>query len=158
MALLYQAELHPKKLELLTAWLPTRLWYRGSAAPILRRVAAFRFDNPAGEVGIETLIVQVADGPLLQVGAGAGTMREERYGEHLGHVVTLDPERQRVLGCVMVETQKPAAVSGLGRPPVPSYMPARASSPLSGRFDQDERGMTLAAPWWFYSRPATLND
>jgi len=29
-------------------------------------VAAFRFDDPAGEVGIETLIVQAADGPLLQ--------------------------------------------------------------------------------------------
>jgi len=66
MALLYRAELRPEKLELLTGWLPTRPWYRGPAAPNLRRVAAFRFDDPAGEVGIETLIVQAADGPLLQ--------------------------------------------------------------------------------------------
>jgi hypothetical protein len=67
MALLYRAELRPGKLELLNAWLPTRPWYRGPAAPELRRVASYRFDDPAGEVGIETFIVRGGDGPLLQV-------------------------------------------------------------------------------------------
>jgi hypothetical protein len=66
MALLYRAELHPAKLELLAAWLPRRPWYRGSAAADLRRVASYRFDDPAGEVGIETLLVRAGDGPLLQ--------------------------------------------------------------------------------------------
>ena len=68
MAVLYpQADLRPSKLELLTPWLPTRAWYRGPVAPELRRVAGFRFDDPAGEVGIETLLIQAGDGPLYQV-------------------------------------------------------------------------------------------
>lgn len=68
MAILYpQADLRPTKLELLTPWLPTRAWYRGSAAPVLTRVAGYRFDDPAGEVGIETLLIRAGDGPLHQV-------------------------------------------------------------------------------------------
>jgi Maltokinase N-terminal cap domain len=63
---MYRAELHPGKLELLTAWLPTRSWYRGPAAPDLKRVAACRFDDPAGQVGIETIVVGAGDGALLQ--------------------------------------------------------------------------------------------
>jgi hypothetical protein len=68
MAILHpQASLRPTKLELLTPWLPTRAWYRGPAAPELTRLAGYRFDDPAGEVGIETLLIQVGDGPLHQV-------------------------------------------------------------------------------------------
>jgi hypothetical protein len=67
MALLHRADLTPSKLELLNAWLPTRDWYTGPAAPDLAKVAAFRFDDPAGEVGVETLLVQAGDGPVLQV-------------------------------------------------------------------------------------------
>ena len=66
MALLHRAELHPTKLELLSLWLPQRPWYRGPAVPDLSRVVGFRFDDPAGEVGIETLLVRAADGPLWQ--------------------------------------------------------------------------------------------
>jgi Maltokinase N-terminal cap domain len=62
---MYRAELHPGKLELLAAWLPTRSWYRGPAVPDLKRLAACRFDDPAGEVGIETIVVQAGDGVLL---------------------------------------------------------------------------------------------
>lgn len=67
MALLHRAELHPTKLELLAGWLPTRPWYRGSTAPELERVASYRFDDPDGEVGIETILLRAGDGPLLQV-------------------------------------------------------------------------------------------
>jgi hypothetical protein len=63
---MYRAELHPGKLELLAAWLPTRSWYRGPAVPDLQRVAACRFDDPAGEVGVETIVVHAGDGVLLQ--------------------------------------------------------------------------------------------
>lgn len=72
MALLHKAELHPTKLELLTDWLPAQPWMpsrvddRGQAEP-LERVAAFRFDDPDGEVGIETLLVQSGDAPVVQV-------------------------------------------------------------------------------------------
>jgi hypothetical protein len=66
MALLHQATLRPTKLELLAAWLPGRGWYAGSAGEVLR-VATFRFDDPAGAVGIETMLVRVGDGPVHQV-------------------------------------------------------------------------------------------
>jgi hypothetical protein len=69
MAILYpQADLRPSKLELLASWLPGRAWYRGPAGARLTRVAGFRFDDPEGEVGVETLLVRAGDdGPLYQV-------------------------------------------------------------------------------------------
>nr|BFE75101.1 hypothetical protein GCM10020092_084020 [Actinoplanes digitatis] len=67
MALLYRAELKPSKLELVAAWLPGRPWFEGPATAAIERVAAYRFDDPAGEVGIETLLVRFGDGPIHQV-------------------------------------------------------------------------------------------
>jgi Maltokinase N-terminal cap domain len=67
MAILHRAELHPSKLELVAGWLPRRRWYAGPAAPRLDRVAAFRFDDPAGEVGIETMLVSPGDETVYQV-------------------------------------------------------------------------------------------
>ena len=66
-ALLYRAEVTPGKLDLLNAWLPTRPWYTGPAEPALEKVSAFRFDDPDGAVGVETLLVRAADGgPVWQ--------------------------------------------------------------------------------------------
>lgn len=67
MALLYRAELHPTKLELLAAWLPGRPWYQGHPGAAIVRVAAWRFDDPAGAVGIETVLVGASDGLVHQV-------------------------------------------------------------------------------------------
>src|SRR5687767_1046232 len=67
MALLHRAEIRPTKLELLAAWLPGRSWYEGPAPGDVTRVSAYRFDDPAGDVGIETLLVRAGDGLLLQV-------------------------------------------------------------------------------------------
>ena len=66
MALLHRAELRPSKLELLVPWLPGRSWFAGEAGAEVTRVAAYRFDDPAGEVGVETLLVRAGDGPVLQ--------------------------------------------------------------------------------------------
>jgi hypothetical protein len=66
MALLHRADLTPTKLDLLAAWLPGCTWFQGSADG-LERVAAYRFDDPAGDVGMETLLVAVGDGPVHQV-------------------------------------------------------------------------------------------
>jgi hypothetical protein len=66
MALLHQATLRPTKLELLSTWLPGQDWYTGPVGDVLR-VATFRFDDPAGAVGIETMLVRVGDGPVHQV-------------------------------------------------------------------------------------------
>jgi hypothetical protein len=57
MAIIYDTTLVPTKLELLTAWLPNQPWYRGAGAPELARAGGFRLDDPAGEVGIELMIV-----------------------------------------------------------------------------------------------------
>ena len=67
MALLHRADLTPTKLELLAGWLFDRPWYQGPPAGEVTRVAAYRFDDPAGAVGLETMLVRVGDGPVLQV-------------------------------------------------------------------------------------------
>jgi hypothetical protein len=66
MALIHQATLLPPKLELLAEWLPGRSWFTGPA-DALERVAAYRFDDPVGEVGIETILVRAGDGSVWQV-------------------------------------------------------------------------------------------
>ncbi|MFI9011139.1 hypothetical protein ACIGNX_28280 [Actinosynnema sp. NPDC053489] len=66
MALIHRATLSPTKLELLASWLPGRGWNPGTEGEVTW-VAAFRFDDPAGAVGIETALVRVGDGPVLQV-------------------------------------------------------------------------------------------
>lgn len=65
MALLHRTTLNPTKLELLSAWLPTRPWFQGDGE--VERVATYRFDDPDGEVGIETMLVRAGDGPVHQV-------------------------------------------------------------------------------------------
>ncbi|NKY85245.1 maltokinase N-terminal cap-like domain-containing protein [Nocardia veterana] len=61
MAVVHHTTLEPGKLDLLTAWLPTRDWFTGTA-PTLHRAGGFRLDDPDGEVGIECMIViDVAD-------------------------------------------------------------------------------------------------
>lgn len=65
MALIHTATLNPPKLTLLTAWLPSRPWFTGQDD--VRRVGAYRFDDPAGDVGLEALLLQAGDGPVLHV-------------------------------------------------------------------------------------------
>ena len=67
MALLHRAEIRPTKLELLATWLPEQPWFRGGTGAEVERVAAYRFDDPAGQVGIETMLVRVGEGPVHQV-------------------------------------------------------------------------------------------
>jgi len=67
MATIHQATLIPTKLELLAAWLPGRHWYPGDDIKDLERIAGCRFDDPAGEVGVEMLVVRAGGGPLVHV-------------------------------------------------------------------------------------------
>jgi len=67
MALLHRAELRPSKIELVARWAPTQPWFEASADSELTTIGSFRFDDPAGEVGIETLLVRAGDGPIMQV-------------------------------------------------------------------------------------------
>jgi hypothetical protein len=67
MALLYDAELRPTKLELTGGWAPSQPWFTGDASAGLTSVASYRFDDPAGEVGVETLLARAGDGPVMQL-------------------------------------------------------------------------------------------
>src|SRR6185437_8327168 len=62
MAVIHQTTMNPGKLDLLAAWLPDQPWYLGGGRrrPELTRAGGFRLDDPAGEVGIEFMVV--ADG------------------------------------------------------------------------------------------------
>lgn len=65
MAIIYQATLVPSKAEIVASWLPTQPWFDGPA-DVATPVAAYRFDDPAGEVGVESLLLDV-DGRLVHV-------------------------------------------------------------------------------------------
>jgi Maltokinase N-terminal cap domain len=67
MALLHRTTLVPSKLELLAGWLPKQPWFEGDPDAPLATVASFRFDDPEGQVGVETLLVRAGNGPVLQV-------------------------------------------------------------------------------------------
>lgn len=87
MALLHRATITPTKPELLAAWVPLQPWYAGDGD--LAVLGAYRFDDPAGEVGIETFLLRAGSGPVLQVpltyraapleGAGAALVTEMEH-------------------------------------------------------------------------------
>lgn len=55
MALVYpNATLEPGKRDLMAAWLPSRSWYDGEPR---KPTGSFRFDDPAGEVGMEGFLL-----------------------------------------------------------------------------------------------------
>lgn len=67
MAIIHPAELRPSKLEVVGTFLPAQPWYDGPSDPQPVAVGAYRFDDPAGQVGIETHLIRVGEGPILQV-------------------------------------------------------------------------------------------
>ncbi|HEX6194839.1 MAG TPA: hypothetical protein VFZ37_02950 [Jiangellaceae bacterium] len=60
-----KATLSPTKRDLLNAWLPTRQWFPADAR--VGKLRAYRFDDPAGEVGLESFVLDVADGVIVHV-------------------------------------------------------------------------------------------
>lgn len=96
MAILYNVELSPGKLELIEEWLPKQPWANVEPGTKLSRVSSFRFDDPAGEVGVEFHLVKAADGddtvyqvPLTYRGAPLAGAEEHLITEmdhpKLGH-------------------------------------------------------------------------
>ena len=104
MALLHKADITPSKIDLLTNWAPTQPWFAGDAGVNVTNLAAYRFDDPEGQVGIETILITAGDGPVLQVpltyrdaplaGAEASlitTMQHSVLGERWVYDATGDP-------------------------------------------------------------------
>ena len=58
------ATLAPTKLELVGPWMARQRWYAAKGRlPVLRKLWSWRLDDPAGEVGVETLLVVDEGGP-----------------------------------------------------------------------------------------------
>jgi hypothetical protein len=67
MAVHHAATIVPTKLELLQAWVPRQPWLGDADASTLTKLGSYRFDDPDGEVGMETHLLGTADGQVLQV-------------------------------------------------------------------------------------------
>lgn len=57
MSVVYDTTMAPTKRELMAAWLPRQAWFAGGATPALSVAGGFRLDDPAGEVGMEMIMV-----------------------------------------------------------------------------------------------------
>jgi hypothetical protein len=64
-ATVHEATLVPSKLEALKAWLPSQSWFSGDERD-LEVVGQFRFVDPDGEVGLQTMLL-TSQGDLYQV-------------------------------------------------------------------------------------------
>ena len=110
------ASLRPSKLELVSGWMGEQRWYAAKGQqPRLRLLAAWRLDDPAGEVGVETLIVADESGPEPVVYQVPLTYRGEPLGsadhalvgtmEHtaLGHRWVYDAPHDPVYAAQLLE-------------------------------------------------------
>ncbi len=66
MALMYKTTMSPSKLELVAGWLPRQPWFVGDVSA-LRNLGGYRFDDPAGEVGLEGVLVTAGDETVYHV-------------------------------------------------------------------------------------------
>lgn len=117
MAIIYDAVLNPSKQDLLKTWLPEQPWFQelGADAAELEHLGAFRFDDPAGEVGMETHLLstggRVVHVPLTYRGAPlpgaeeflAGTMEHSVLGDRWIYDACADPVYATALATVMVQ-------------------------------------------------------
>lgn len=67
MALLHvDATISPTKAEVVSIWLQGQTWCPADPND-LEMLGSYRFDDPAGEVGVETMVARLADGSVLQL-------------------------------------------------------------------------------------------
>ena len=117
MAIIYDAVLNPSKQDLLKAWLPNQPWFQelGASGADLEHLGAFRFDDPAGEVGMETHLLsaggRVVHVPLTYRGAPldgaeeflAGTMEHSVLGDRWIYNACADPVYATALAATIVQ-------------------------------------------------------
>jgi hypothetical protein len=115
MAILYAAELRPTKIELLSRWVPTQSWANDVDASGLESAGAYRFDDPDGEVGVETHLLRNEHGQIIQVpltyrGAALDgaedslitTMHHSVLGERWVYDASVDPVFARTLAATIL--------------------------------------------------------
>ena len=153
------ASLRPSKLELLTGWMGGQRWYAAKGQqPRLRLLTSWRLDDPAGEVGIETLVVADEAGaepvvyqvPLTYRGeplgsadhALVGTMEHSALGHRWVYDALHDPVYaaqllELVQGRALPQSSKRSdaveeAVAGVPQPSWNTEVHVRTSRVLSG--------------------------
>ena len=146
------ASLVPSKTELVTGWMPHQRWYHGKGhEPVLRRVGGFRFEDPAGEVGVETLLladtaaepVVVYQVPLTYRGApleGAdhallGTMEHSVLGRRWVYDAPHDPVYvSQLVDTILRSRASDEAQASVGATSSPgAARPGRSSAPSAAR-------------------------
>lgn len=100
MAIVHKATVTPRKRDLIAAWLDGQPWAGAGEVEVL---ASYRFDDPAGEVGVEAMIVRrggvALHVPLTYRGAAlgggesslVGTMQHSVLGARWVYDATGDP-------------------------------------------------------------------
>lgn len=88
MSIIYRAQISPTKNELAQAWIARQPWFTGDASAV-ERAAALRWDDPAGEVGVENLILTDGAGGffLLPVTYRGAELPEGRLITEMDHSV-----------------------------------------------------------------------
>lgn len=137
MALLHATTLTPSKLELLAEWMPQQPWFSGGE---LEQIGSFRLDDPAGEVGIEGLILRASDHtyqvPMtyraapLEGGRLIGTMAHGVLGDRWAYDATSDPVFAAVLGTTILTGGEQAPLvrdTGSGTEPVEPVVTVQGS-------------------------------
>ena len=80
MAIIHRATLTPSKPDLISAWLDSRSWAEQGSTQVL---GTYRFDDPAGEVGVEVFLIRRGD-QLLHLPL---TYRGAPLPDHADHLV-----------------------------------------------------------------------
>ncbi|MFS3129846.1 CG0192-related protein [Nocardioides sp. Bht2] len=119
MAVLHRAQISPTKLELVTAWLDQQPW--GGSGEV-ELIGGYRFDDPDGEVGIESLLARrgdlIAQLPVTYRGApldGAEeylitTMEHSALGKRWIYAATGDPVAMACFARALTGEQQQAEV------------------------------------------------
>jgi hypothetical protein len=82
MAKLHVATLSPSKPELLTQWLANDPYVGDRVAGGLEVLGAYRFDDPAGDVGLECHLLGCGDGTVLHVPVSYRAAAEPSLADH----------------------------------------------------------------------------
>ncbi|MEE2524097.1 hypothetical protein V1639_15245 [Pseudarthrobacter sp. J75] len=162
MAILHKATLTPTKLQLIEQFLPAQAWFNPEGAPgEVELLGAYRFDDPDGEVGLETHLVAHAGSiyqvPLTYRGAElpdaqqwlVGTTDHSVLGKRWVYDATGDPVYVAALATAILRAQEQAEqfVQTEGKlEPRPSTVQVKGSGMPDGGIPALGPSFTAAAP------------
>ena len=176
MSVIFETTMAPTKRELMAGWLPGQPWFAGTSAPSLKVVGGFRLDDPAGEVGLEMILVldEAPEVPVLYhvplsyrgealPGAGEFLLGTSEHGvlgtrwiyDAAGDPVWQEQVRALVAGTVQAQhqsesnTPEPAVTVEFG-PSAGEVLPALpvvVRRPLAGARGSAEARAWISAPW-----------